>query len=80
MSNIIAHSAIDLEKVIEHEEDIAALARMIMFAQNSAEDLRLESTVYCLKMAMQALYQQVRADAIDPLAAPAKRNLTPARH
>lgn len=80
MSNVLAHSAIDLEKVIDHEEDIAALARMIMFAQNSAEDLRLESTVYCLKMAMQALYQQVRAEALDPHASHEKVNLMPARH
>lgn len=80
MSNVLARSAIALENVVDHEEDIAALARMIRFAQNSAEDLRLKSTVYCLKMAMQALYQQVKAEAVDPLAVPEKFDVLPARH
>lgn len=79
MTNAFSDSLIDLETIIDREEDVAALARMIRFAQNSAEDLRLESTVYCLKMAMQALYQQVTTETAEPLAANEKFEPAP-RH
>lgn len=62
------------------EEDITALARMIAFARNSAEDLQLESTVYCLTMALQSLHQQLGHEVHDEVNAHEKREPAPARH
>jgi ABC-type Fe3+/spermidine/putrescine transport system ATPase subunit len=81
MSDGYTTNLIDLADVSEmREEDIAALSRMIAFARNSAEDLKLESTVYCLTMALQSLHQQLRHEAQDELNTHDKKEPAPARH
>ncbi len=81
MSDTRTTNSIDLADVSDmRDDDIAALARMIAFARNSAEDLQLESTVYCLTMALQSLHQQLRHEVHDEVNAPEKHEPALSRH
>lgn len=67
MSNGSVSSAIEID-IVDHDDEIASLARMLAFARNTANDLGLDSTVYCLTMTLQSIFQHLKTE--DPASFP----------
>lgn len=43
----------------DHTHDLAALARLVTYARNSAKDLQLEFSTYCLDLALGSLVEEI---------------------
>jgi hypothetical protein len=49
----------------EFEKELAALARMVTHARQSASELKIGMTTYCLDMALAAILEEMELHGID---------------
>lgn len=49
----------------EFEKELAALARMVAYARQSANELKIAMPTYCLDMALAAILEEVELHGVD---------------
>lgn len=53
------------EQSESYQEELAALARLVTFARQSAQDLNVSFPAYCLDMALSAILDELKVAGVD---------------